>query len=94
MITFWTVCFTYSHKTNVQNLINLCLEKKLLFYARINEICDSPLSQKSFFYLKKIFTMKIGIKKFCDHGIASRMSLLTEEILITLKNFFGKFRIY
>ena len=48
---------------------------------RIKVNCESPSSQKSFFYVeKKIFTMKIAIKKLFDHGIASRMSLLTDEI--------------
>jgi hypothetical protein len=32
------------------------------------------------FTWKKIFTIKIGIKKLFDHGIASKMPLLTDEI--------------
>jgi hypothetical protein len=52
---------------------------------RINVICESSSSQRSFFTWKKIFTRKIGIKKLFDHGVASRMSLLTDEIQNKLK---------
>jgi hypothetical protein len=48
---------------------------------RIKVNCELPSSQRSFFLPeKKIFTMKIGIEKLFDHEIASRMSLLTDEI--------------
>ena len=47
---------------------------------RINVICESPSSQKSFFLPEKIIYHEIGIKKLFDHGITSRMSLLTDEI--------------
>ena len=77
----WTVCVTHCYKKiDVQYLMKSCLEKLFSSTCGLMKFVNRLRVRSRSFTWKKVFTMKIGIKKCFDPETASGMPLFAGEI--------------